>query len=217
MYVSLVLVFFSVVACVAPTYFIKRSHDIQDGLVNWKCTVNGIVEQETKYGYNEDGEIVSIKFFAKGKPVFFSSEFEYITVEDTSGMELTYRCLSKRAYYLTSTGTKQWEETITVEIVDNVPKIKSIVTKDGSGVLKYKDEYDYDEMGRKTMAKRTEKNGNSKEYEFTYEEGMVPGIVPTEYFFELPIAFYDGNHYISWCTLASQEIPVNEIKWRVTP
>lgn len=208
MYVSLVLVFFAVVACVEPNIFVKRVHDIQDGLVGWKCTVNGIVEQETKYEYNEDGDIVSIEFFQKGKPVFYGTEFNYITVEDTAGMELTYRCIAKRTYYSPQTGAKQWEEITTTEIVNNVPKIKTFVTNSGTGALKYKDEYEYDEQGRKTMAKRTQASGNTVEYKFTYEEGMNPGIQPQEFYFELPVAYYDGKHYIAWRTLASEEIPV---------
>ena len=212
MFVSLLLVFFAVVACVAPTIFVRRNIDIQDGLVGWKCTVNGITDQEIKYGYDEDGELISIEFFQKGKPVFYSSYFEYLTIENEEGLEVKYRCLSKRAYFLTSTSAKQWEETITAEVINGEPKIVSIVTETGAGVLRYKDEYEYDEQGRKIKAKRSWKNGNTTEYEYFYEEGMNPGIEPKSVYFEIPVAFYDGNHYINWCTLVTEEIPVSSLK-----
>jgi hypothetical protein len=86
-----------------------------------------------------------------------------------------------------------------------------MVTTDGTGSLKYRDEYEYDQEGRKITAVRTQKDNKQVKYEYTYDSGKKLGIVSEEYYFETPQVYYDLRQYLGWCTLASQNIPIENV------
>lgn len=211
MYLSVALLFLAIVACVPPTTTLIRLHDYQDGLISWKCIVDNKPEQETKYSYNDKGDLVSIEFLSSGSPYFISSYLEYITVKDSAGKEVRYRYCSKRIHYKEATHLKDWEEVTTIIVINTKPKIKSIVTSDGTGALMYRDEYEYDQEGRKITAIRTHEDGKYTRYEYTYDKGKQLGVVSEEYYFETPQVYYNLRQYLNWCTLASLRIPIENV------
>ena len=213
MILSIVLLFFAAIACVSEPPVLKvRYHDFHEGLDNWRCIVNDKTEQETKYSYNERSELESIEFFLSDKPIFITSYLEYVSVKDSLGHEVKYRYCSKRIHYNEINYKRDWEEIITIAIINNKPKIKSLTTNDGVGQLKYHDEYEYDEKGRKKSATRTFKDNTYTKYEYTYSDGKNLGVRPEEYYFEIPRVYYNLKEYINWCTLATETLPTVQLE-----
>jgi hypothetical protein len=210
MCLSLALLFLAITACASTSTIVSRNHDYQDGLVSWKCIVNNNLEQETKYGYNDEGDLISIEFFANGQPFYIASYLEYVAVKDSAGKEVRYRYCAKRIHF-GEAHLKDWEQTTTIAVINNAIKLTSLITKDGSGALMYRDEYGYDKEGRKTTASRTFKDNTVIKHEYGYSPAKKLGVVPQEYFFETPSVYYNMGEYTSWCTLASVKIPIEEV------
>jgi hypothetical protein len=214
MCIALGLLLLAICACSPQATIISRNHDYQDGLVSWKYSINGNPEQETKYSYNDKGELISIEFFASGGPIHIASYLEYVSVKDSTGKEVRYRYCAKRTRFGDATHQKEWEETTTIQVINNAVKLSSMVTNDGSGALMYRDEYGYDKEGRKTSAIRTFKDNSTIKHEYAYSPAKKLGVGVQEYYFEIPNVFYNIRQYVNWCTLASVKIPVEEV---VTP
>jgi hypothetical protein len=214
MCLALGLLLLAIAACSPQATTISRNHDYQDGLVSWKCSINNNPEQETKYNYNDRGDLISIEFFMNGQPFHIASYLDYVTVKDSSGKEVRYRYCTRRIRYGDGSHQKDWEEATSVQVINNAVKISSMVTNDGSGALMYRDEYVYDKEGRKTSAIRTFKDNSVIKHEYAYSAGKKLGVAAQEYYFETPSVFYNIRQYVNWCTLASVKIPVEET---VTP
>ncbi|MFH1195230.1 MAG: hypothetical protein V1720_05930 [bacterium] len=198
---SVLLLFLAALACEQPI-FLTKDHDLSNGLTSWKYSVNGKLQQETKYLYNAEGDLTGIEFYVDDKMDYICSYLEYVTVNDSSDKELKYRICTKRISY--SMGVKNWEEKISFVVLNNVPLLKKLEST-GSGV-NYTDEYEYDDLGRKLKAIRTWSDGTKYESEYTYSDDKNLGVLPETFYFEIPSVYYNRNKYISWCTLASQKI-----------
>lgn len=207
LYSSVILLILAILACATqmPLPVYKKSHDFQIGLSSWKYTNNFKVEQETKFNYNNNNELVSIEFFVEGKPYYINSYLKYITINDSLGNKIKYRYCARRAYY-NRMSVKGWEDSTSIIIINNEIKIKSMVTMDGTGKLKYRDEYEYDKIGRKTKAARIFSDNTIIKHEYSYENENNLGIVSKEYYFEIPYIYYNIDEYAEWCSIASKNI-----------
>jgi hypothetical protein len=208
MYAAIILLAFAVLACAPETARFTRYHDFSESLSNWKYVVNGQVEQTTQFHYNEDGDIATIEFYYQGKPDFITTYLDYITVRDSSGSAIKYRICKRRIGY-SKAGVKTWEDSTSVVVINGIPKLKSLVTLKADGTLRYKDDYEYDEQGRKITATRTITSTNKKiEHKYNYDDGKNLGVAPIEYFFETPKVFYNQKQSINWITLAEKAIQI---------
>lgn len=201
LFISVLLLFLAALACDVPVY-ITRDHDMSNGLTEWKYYVNGSMQQATKYLYNSEGDIKAIEFYSNDKLDFICSYLEYVSITDSAGKEIKYRICTNRINY--SAGVKNWEEKTSYIVIQNIPYIKTLEFSGSSG--NYKDEYQYDDWGRKLKATRTMADGTKYEHEYTYSGNNNLGIVPETFYFQIPAVYYNRNKYINWCTLASQKI-----------
>lgn len=206
MFAAASLLILAFIYCSSPEYVVNREHDFQPGLTNWKYVVDNNVKQEAKYKFNEDGDIIAIELFAFGKPYGIWSNLDYITVKDsTTGEEIKYRVCARRVHFNASSRLKDWEDSTVAVVINNVPKIKTVITKDGKGNKLYTDSYEYDDLGRKIRATRTRYNSSGNTTvtdEYTYISDKNIGIQSEEFYYKIPNVYYSFEDYINWCTKA---------------
>ncbi|MBN2441322.1 MAG: hypothetical protein JXJ04_08245 [Spirochaetales bacterium] len=227
---AVILVGLASLACMsAPAK--KTSADIKDhgfyeGLTNWKYYNDGKLENETKFSYDEKGNLEEIKVYNLGKPHIFSY-LDYYTLpksqddddkdkdkdkdKDDEEKEITYRVLKKQEFFNVSRNERIWLKEIEIIVVDNYPLIKTLAKTGKNGVLIYKDEYEYDKKGRTLSSIRTYKDGTITRHEYSYEDGATLGVKKSRYYMNTPEVYFARNKYINFVTDAHKKITLKDV------
>ena len=95
--VAVILAGLASLACVSGPSPVSgiNGHGYQDGMTNWKYLNNGRIENETKYSYDNDGNLKEILVYNTGKPHIFSY-LNYFDGKDSEGKDVKYRVLVKQ-------------------------------------------------------------------------------------------------------------------------
>lgn len=213
--IAFLLLVLAVMSCNLPPVLENSMHDMQPGLTNWKYFVNGELYKGTKYNYNKHGKLISIEFYLENNKYLKASYFDYFTIKDSSGAESVYRVCTSQVMYDSHGDTISYDS-IQVIVVNNKPKIKSLISRNHSGKIIFQDIYEYDAFGRKISASRNTIKGKTVRYEYYYDGFNSLGVNSDENYFYEPFANYEeidlgiGYTYrlfrgVGWCTKVSEK------------
>jgi hypothetical protein len=232
---AVVLVGLASLACVSTpakkTVSDIKEHGYYEGLTNWKYFYDGTLENETKFSYDDDGNLTEIKVYNMDKPLVYSY-IEYFTVDKTDDADdedydddeaddddegemesdtITYRVLTKQEYFDVARNSRIWVKEIEITVVNNYPLIKKLTKTGINGVLIYTDEYEYDEMGRTLSAERTYKSGKKAKHEYSYNDANTLGLKKDRHYFDTPEVYFSRHKYIKFVTDADKKMKLKEL------